>query len=202
MKNQITSMVAIEALFGLLAVSTPKVMAADQCKTVQVQPVGAQNGSSLSGHGMLVVNDEQVHVLVQAENLTPGTAYTAWIIYFDDTDKCLVPHHCGPPDLTAPASDPEGVFGRMDAGIAGADGRLTFKISMSSFRVSAGSAVHVAIFNHGPANTTDNRARARQLLTPEAPGLGAPGLGVGTQRGFLAGFVTFDIDSCNGARNR
>jgi hypothetical protein len=177
-------MIAIEALLGLLAVSTPKVMAADQCNTVQVQPVAPQNGSAPTGHGMLVVNGEDVNVLVRAQGLTSGDAYTAWIIYFDDTAQCLVPHHCGPPDLTAPASNPEGVFGRMDAGVAGADGRLTFKISLSSFQISAGSAVHVAIFDHGPANTTDNRARARQLLTPEAPGLGAPGLGVGTQRGF------------------
>ena len=202
MRNRITSILAIEALLGVLAVSTPKVMAADHCDSAQVQPVMPQNGSALSGHGTLVVNGEEVHVLVHAENLTPGNAYTAWIIYFDDTTKCLVPNHCGPPDLTMPAADPEGVFGRMDGGVAGADGRLSFKISLSSFRVSAGSAVHVAIFNHGPANTADNRARARQLLTPEAPGLGAPGLGVGTQRGFLAAAVAFDIASCPGRGNR
>ena len=65
--------------------------------------------------------------------------------------------------MTTPASNPEGVFGRMDAGVAGVNGRLIFKISLSSFLISAGSAVHVAIFDHGPANTTDNRARARQL---------------------------------------
>ena len=202
MRNRIKSMIAIEALLGLLAVSTPKVMAADQCNNVQLQPVVPQNGEAPTGHGTLVVNGGEVSVLVGAEKLTPGVAYTAWIIYFDDTAQCLVPHHCGPPDLTMPASNPEGVFGRMDGGVAGADGRLTFKISLSSFRVSAGSAVHVAIFNHGPASTTDNRERARQLLTPEAPGLGAPGLGVGTQRGFLNAFVTFDIGSCLSAMNR
>lgn len=196
MRIQITWIVATEALLWLLAASTPKVMAADQCSTAQIQRVAPQDGSPISGHGTLVVNGEEVHVLVRAENLTPGNAYTAWIIYFDNTAQCLVPHHCGPPDLTMPASDPEGVFGRMDGGVAGENGRLTFKVSLSSFRISAGSAVHVAIFNHGPASTTDNRARARQLLTPEAPGLGAPGLGVGTQHGFLAAAVTFDVGSC------
>src|SRR5438874_1367648 len=119
MRNRITSMVAIEALLGLLAASTPKVMAADQCNSVQVQPVAPQNGSTPTGHGTLVVSGEEVSVRVLAENLTPGDAYTAWIIYFDDTAQCLVPHHCGPPDLTTPASNPEGVFGRMDAGVAG-----------------------------------------------------------------------------------
>jgi hypothetical protein len=84
----------------------------------------------------------------------------------------------------------------MDSGVAGANGQVTFKGMLRDFHVSAGSAVHVALFVHGPANTTDNRVRAQQLLTPQAPALGAPGLGVGTQAGFLVAFAKFDIASC------
>jgi hypothetical protein len=197
MRSRITSIVAIEALWGLLAASTPNVMAADRCNsTQQIQLVAPQSGYSLSGWGLLVVNNQNVEVLVRASNLTPGNAYTAWFIYADQTAQCLVPNHCAPPDLIMPPSDPEGVFGRMDGGVAGSNGQLTFRGMLHDFQISEGSAVHIAIFDHGPANTTDGRARARQLLTPEAPGLGAPGLGVGTQKGFPAAFVIFDIASC------
>jgi hypothetical protein len=171
-------------------------MAADECKTDQSQHVIAQNGSSVSGHGTLVVSNEGADVVIRAENLTPGVAYTAWFVYFNNTAQCIVAHQCAPPDLTMPPSDPAGVFGRMDSAVAGANGQLTFKGTLRDFQVSAGSAVHIAPFAHGPANTTDNKVRAQQLLTPQAPALGAPGLGIGTQAGFLVAATKFDIDSC------
>jgi hypothetical protein len=180
----------------LLATSTPKVMAADECKTDQSQPVMAQNGSSVWGHGTLVVNNEGTDVVIRAENLTPSVAYTAWFVYFNNAAQCIVAHQCAPPDLTMPPNDPAGVFGRMDSAVAGANGQLAFKGTLRDFHVSAGSAVHVALFAHGPANTTDNRVRAQQLLTPQAPALGTPGLGIGTQAGFLVAATKFDIDSC------
>ncbi len=197
MKKKITSMFTIEALLGLLlATSPPKIMAADQCKTDQIQPVVAENGSALSGRGALVVSNREADVIVRAENLTPGVAYMAWFVYFNDTAQCLTPNQCGPPDLTMPSSNPEGVFGRMDSAVASANGQLTFKGALRDFQVSAGSAVHIALFAHGPASTTDNQERARQLLTPENPALGAPGLGLGTEKGFLVGAVMFDIAAC------
>jgi hypothetical protein len=43
-------------------------------------------------------------------------------------------------------------------------------------RLSSGSQVLLFIGGHGPVKN-DNRARARQLLTPEDPNLGTPPLG-------------------------
>jgi hypothetical protein len=194
MQTQIATTV-ITALL-LFVTSTPKAMAADECSTDQSQPVLAQNGSSISGHGTLVVNNEGADAVIRAENLTPGVAYTAWFVYFDDTAQCIVRNACAPADLIMPPNNPPGVFGRMDSGVAGANGQLTFRGALRDFRVSAGSAVHVVLFAHGPANATDNRVRAQQLLTPQAPALGAPGLGVGAQAGFLVAFAKFDIVSC------
>jgi hypothetical protein len=171
-------------------------MAASQCKAVDLQLVNPQNGSSVSGNAILEVNNTGAHVVMHAENLTLGVAYTVWFVYFDDTSKCLVPHQCAPPDLTMPAGAPVGVFGRMDSAVAGDSGELMFHGTMRDFRISAGSAVHLALFAHGPASLTDNQERARQLLTPENPGLGAPGLGLGAQKGFLVGAVMFDINAC------
>jgi hypothetical protein len=41
----------------------------------------------------------------------------------------------------------------MDGAVAGANGQLTFKERLRDFHVSAGSAVHVALFAHGPDST-------------------------------------------------
>ncbi len=175
------------ALPLLLLALAPGARGQGLCNTSLDAPLMALNGSLISGHASLFRGGGELDVLIGAENLTPGVAYTAWFIYYDDTSKCLTPHQCGPSDLTMPASNPEGVFGRMDSAVAGADGRLAFKGSMRNFRISFGSAVHVVLFSHGPADTIDNRERARQLLTPESPGLGAPGLGGSRAKGLACG---------------
>jgi len=58
MQTQIASTVVITALLLLAAASTPNVMAADECATDQNQPAMAESGSSVSGHGTLVINNE------------------------------------------------------------------------------------------------------------------------------------------------
>jgi hypothetical protein len=184
----------------LLAASVPEIMASDECGANQSQPVLPRNGSFVSGQATLVVNDDGADVVIRAENLTPGVAYTAWFLYFGSTEQCLVPHQCGNADLTAPAANPAGVLGRMDSAVSGSNGRLTFRGTLRDFHVSAGSSVHIAVYAHGPVNSTDNQARARQLLTPESPALGAPGLGVGAAKGLLTGGAVFDIGSCSNHR--
>jgi hypothetical protein len=120
-----------------------------------------RNGSSVSGHATLVVNDEGADVVTRAENLTPGVAYTAWFLYFDNTAQCLVPYQCGNADLSLPAGNPAGVLGRMDSAVSGSNGQLTFKGTLRDFHVSAGSSVPIAVFAHGAVNSKDNQARAR-----------------------------------------
>ena len=197
MKKRNTQAMSIAAMTALLIVASgADVMAADQCSTDQSQPVLPRNSSSVSGHGTLVVNNEGADVVIRAENLTPGVAYTTWFLYFDNTAQCLVPHQCGNADLSAPASNPAGVLGRLDSAASGDNGQLTFKGTLRDFHVSAGSSVHIAVYAHGPVDLTNNQARARQLLTPESPSLGAPGLGVGAPKGFLVAGAIFDIESC------
>jgi hypothetical protein len=197
MKAQRIRIVAIAALLTIsLTSSTPRIMAANTCGAQDHQPVQSENGSTVTGHAVLVVDSSGAHALIHAENLTPGVAYTVWYVYFDDTSRCLTPHQCKPADLVMPASNPEGAFGRMDSAVAGDEGELTFQATLRDFKVSPGSAVHLALFAHGAVSATDNQERARQLLTPQAPGLGTPGLGVGAQKGFLVGAAMFDIPVC------
>jgi len=197
MKKRNTQAIRIAAVTALLmAGSGADVIAQTNCSTDQSQPVLPRNSSSVSGHGTLVVNNEGADVVIRAENLTPGVAYNTWFLYFDNTAQCLVPHQCGNADLSAPASNPAGVLGRLDSAVSGDNGQLTFKGTLRDFHISAGSSVHIAVYAHGPVDLTNNLARARQLLTPESPALGAPGLGVGAPKGFLVAGAVFDIGSC------
>ena len=197
MKKRNTQAISIAAMTVLLmAALGSDLMAQGQCSTDQSQPVLPRNGSSVSGHGILVVNHEGADVVIRAENLTPGVAYTTFFLYFDNTAQCVVPYQCANADLSTPAGNPAGVLGRLDSAVSGDNGQLTFKGTLRDFHVSAGSSVHIAVYAHGPVDLTNNQARARQLLTPESPSLGAPGLGVGAAKGSLVAGAVFDIGSC------
>ncbi len=117
-----------------------------------------------------------------AKNLIPGNAYTTWFAYIDDPGQCGnytggTPGVCADQDGFLPADNPAVVFGRMDGALADATGRLHFTGDFHNLRFSHGSMVWIIMFEHGSASTNDNRYLARQLLTPQLPLLGPPGLG-------------------------
>jgi hypothetical protein len=137
-------------------------------------PLMEMNSSGVAGSARVCTTSSGVHAEVDASNLSSGNAYTAWFVYFDQPAACAsVP--CEPPDVLG--DDPTGVLGRMDSLVAEPSGSGALAGDVHGLRLSSGSEVHLAIFGHGPANTDDNRLLARQLLTPEEPVLGAPGLG-------------------------
>ena len=147
---------------------------------------------------------------MKVRGLTAGNAYTVWWTYVDDPESCqnfflttdIAPipadepvgyaGHCGIVDFSGP--DPLGVFGRMDSVVPHRDGSVYFSGTLRSFVPSSGSQVWLWIFGHGPADESDNKHRARQLLTPEDPTAGIPHLGIeGRPFGYPAGIVVFDI---------
>ena len=138
-------------------------------------PLMTMADSGVTGSARLCMSDAGVHAQVATSNLAAANAYTAWFVYFDQPSSCKT-QPCMPPDATG--DDPAGVLGRMDALVADGSGAGAFSGDFHGLRLSSGSQVHLPIFGHGPVSTDDNRARARQLLTPEDPTLGAPGLGV------------------------
>jgi hypothetical protein len=173
------------------------------CQPLMTAVTDLNTGSGMSGQASVCYGESGVQVRISAKALRPEQAYTVWFVYFDDPAKCIyapgAESPCGPPDLTKPLPDstnpdaaPAGVFGRMDSAVADQFGTARFSARLQDFHFSPGSHVHLVIFNHGAASS-DNYARARQLLTPEAPGLGSPGLGLGTQKGFMAGGAIFHI---------
>jgi hypothetical protein len=131
-------------------------------------------GSNIEGHGQVIFNNYRLHADVQLEHLKPGNVYTAWFAYIDDPTLCG-PGGCGDPDFIG--DNPVGVFSRMDGVIAGKSGRASFSGEFRDLKLSHKSLVWLMVFDHGPANYRDHRFLARQLLTPQDPILGAPGLG-------------------------
>src|SRR5262249_17412377 len=132
--------------------------------------------SGVTGSARLCVLEDGVRAQIAAANLAADNAYTSWFVYFDRPSTCKTAQLCSPPDLTG--EDPAGVVGRIDGLVADGRGAGAFEGALPGLRLASGSHVHLPTFGHGPANTEDYRARVRQLLTPEDPMLGAPGLGV------------------------
>jgi hypothetical protein len=138
--------------------------------------------SGITGSATLCIDDSHATVSEWAENLQPGHAYTTWFAYINDPTQCGhypggTPGVCADADGVLPADNPPVVFGRMNGHIAGARGRLHMTGEFHDLRFSHGSTVWIIMFEHGPASTRDNRFLARQLLTPQLPALGPPGLG-------------------------
>lgn len=169
------------------------------CQPLRTAVTDLNTGSGMSGQAILCYGEDGVQVRLSANNLLAGQAYTVWFVYFDNPANCITApgtaSPCGPRDLTSPLPPngvPAGVFGRMDGAVADQFGSARFSARLQDFHFSPGSDVHLVIFNHGPVSN-DNYARAHQLLTPETPGLGSPGLGLGTRKGFMAGGAVLHI---------
>ena len=138
--------------------------------------------SGITGSATLCIDHNHATVSEWADNLQPGHVYTTWFAYIDNPAHCGnypggTPGVCADADAVLPAASPPVVFSRMNGAIAGERGRLHMTGEFRDLRFSHGSIVWIIMFQHGAASTADNRFLARQLLTPQLPPLGAPGLG-------------------------
>lgn len=181
---------------------------------------GNITGSALSGRGTMCTTPWGLWSNMGVKGLTEGNAYTVWYVYIDRPQDCVnfpltpatapIPFDepsgyaggCGLADFFTeeigadgePFLNPLVVYGRMDAVIAKQHRRTRFSGDIRDFSPSSGSQVWMFIFGHGPADQTDNRQLARQLLTPEDPLSGVPHLGIaGRPFGYPAGVMVFDI---------
>jgi hypothetical protein len=171
------------AVFTLMLVVgvCPSALADDCSQTLQA-PVNAVGGSGIQGTAKICIQGNSTTVTMWTQGLLAANAYTIWFVYFDNPSLCGfyaggTPGVCTGPDLITPANNPVGAFGRMDGTVAEASGRARFTGRFRGLQFSHGSLIHLVMFGHGPASTSDNRFLARQLLTPQRPPLGAPGEG-------------------------
>jgi hypothetical protein len=153
-------------------------------------------GNEILRDATICVSPDEVRAEIKAKGLTSGNAYTFWFAYVDNPSLCTGggPGVCAPPDFGTVdppdnSIDPLGVFGCLDSTVADRDGqekpkhkdnnvRENFSGRIGGLRLSSGSLVILLLYDHGMASSMDNRYRARQLLTPQDPFSGAPGLGV------------------------
>jgi hypothetical protein len=165
----------------------------DDCELIRV--LITPLASDVAGHAEICFGDEGVTGSLRAAHLVPGDAYTVWFSYIDRPQDCQAPG-CSAADFGG--ENPPIAFGRMDSAVAGHRGKLLFSGSVRGLRLSPGSMIWLVLFNHGPASTTDGRFLARQLLTPQDPGLGTPGSGI-TADGAVGqgrGLAVFQIPQC------
>lgn len=155
---------------------------ADDCTQTLQAPVNALGGSGIQGAAQICIEGSTTTATMMTQGLVPANAYTIWFVYFDNPSLCGsypggTPGVCTGTDAIYPANNPVGVFGRMNGTIAEASGLARLTGRFRGLEFSHGSVIWLLMFGHGPASTTDNRFLARQLLTPQKPVLGPPGLG-------------------------
>ncbi len=130
-------------------------------------------GEAVGGNANLCSTPDGLRGSMKAKGLTEGSAYTVWFVYIDD------PSSCDPTTLDCfDDADPEGVFGRFDSTVGSKNGNFSFLGRVNGLKPSPGSLVFLLLYSHGPADYSDGRKLARQLLTPEDPEAGAPHLGI------------------------
>lgn len=155
---------------------------ADDCTQTLNASVNALGGSGIQGTAQICIQGNATTVTMMTQGLVTANAYTIWLVYFDNPSLCGfyaggTPGVCTGTDTIYPANNPVGVFGRMDGTVAEASGSARLTGRFRGLHFSHGSIIWLLMFSHGAASTTDNRFLARQLLTPQKPVLGPPGLG-------------------------
>lgn len=173
---------AIYCLLPVLALLTGPAIAQSGhvCQSVDVVALE----EPIEGTAKLCTTPWGVKAQSEVMGLTRGNAYTVWFVYFDDPSQCVHggPGICGDADFFTedPVSgelDPLAVLGRFDSVVPHRAGEIPFRGRVRGLNLSSGSQVWLLTFGHGPADTSDNRRLARQLLTPEDPMIGVPHLG-------------------------
>jgi hypothetical protein len=125
----------------------------------------------VGGSTNLCVSRSGVQVRTSVVGLKQGNAYTVWFVYIEQPALCEHPGICDSASDYV-ANDPVGVLGRMDSAVVARSGHVKFSGNIPGMRLSPGSQVQIILIGHGPAST-NTLSRARQLLTPQDPGLGS-----------------------------
>jgi hypothetical protein len=191
MKRLLSSLVVILILIASTTTLAVSVTAADgaTCMTGGVKQMAQE---PITGDAFLCADPVGIRSDIHLTHLTPGNVYTLWFAYLDQRSACAAAM-CARPDFMG--DNPVGVFGHMDSVIADTTGEATLGGSLPGMQLSQGSEVWLLIFNHGTASTDNHLELARQLLTPQDPGLGAPAAGASAdgQKGSGTAIAIFDI---------
>lgn len=120
---------------------------------------GTVNGASAS----LVRRDNGVSYRINTASLTPGNAYTLWLVVINNPEACTAEGPCTGQEIIQNVNgdtDSQVLYGKGH--IAGASGQVTFAGSISegplagwlpgrSFEDARSADIHLVINDHGPA---------------------------------------------------
>lgn len=146
----------------------------------QKQPLGAVQ-EPVKGAAFLCREPDGVRARLNVSGLIAGDAYTFWFLYIPDGAACAADEAtCFGASAAGGQQNavPNEAFGRLSDVVAPKNGKATVSGDVPGLLLSSGTQVWLLLKGHGPANTSDNLARARQLLTPEDSTIGAPNLGI------------------------
>lgn len=117
-------------------------------------------GPVIPGASAWIARSESgVNVRLQTSYLTPGHAYTLWIVPFNNPENCVVPNACVLAD--ALANDPAVAVDLINGTglVAGGSGKATFaaRVRVGDLGIRAiglidalGSEIHLVVRDHGP----------------------------------------------------
>ncbi len=149
-------------------------------------PLTSLAGSGVGGAARLCIGGEGIGAAIDAENLTVGHTYTAWLTYFD--------HRYGADESLrdTPEPTPAGLSGRIDGRVAEAR-TASFSVDLPGLRLGAPSEVTLSLFGRRPVGLDDERSRAGQLLLPRTLAAGAtmPGVVAAGETGPRLASATF-----------
>ncbi len=132
------------------------------------QPVLRFSDGEEVGASTLVRTWNGVNFHLTSEDLTPGDAYTLWIVIFNDPEECLAPtplSMCSGPDVVNEDAKPEMMYaaGRIGGGSSKAtfagrrsaadmSGSINDPVGLPAFGLldPFGAEIHLVVHHHGP----------------------------------------------------
>jgi hypothetical protein len=153
--------------------SAEKGQAAKPKQKITIQPVTVfGNQSVVPGTGSVLTRTKDgVYMSLHSFGLEPGTAVTAWWVFFNNPEKCATTP-CTPADLSNP--EVQGSLVNATGRIVGTDGSAEFgayRAAGDTTNTHTGSGllnafkaeIHVVVRTHGPAMTGDSETLKQQL---------------------------------------
>jgi hypothetical protein len=163
MRRHVTLVLTVIAVMFAVVAPAGAAGAEKQTSTVGWHAQQAVNGKSgqVSGASASIVrNDNGISYRISTTGLTPGNAYTLWLVVVNNPSACLATPCAAPEIINNPATDSQV---RFAAGhLAGASGSGTFAghvsegplsgwLSGRSLEDARGAEIHLVVNDHGPA---------------------------------------------------
>jgi hypothetical protein len=175
---------AVLGILGLGVASAPFHVEAKPADNAALQNFSDASLVGNGAHTSLQRDGDSVHVGVHSRNLTPGHAYTVWLVIFNTPEGCV--DGCGEDDLMRPEATNSVIWSGV-GGVANNGGNLNGRGTLTEenpqgyqqlftdlgapdpgFLDAQGAEIHTVVRDHGPA--TGNPAQTTTFEGDCTPG--------------------------------